>query len=184
MINPIPNFDEIEVKKDFEKLPAGGYVLKIIGITNKTEEKPFLEIVFDVAEGQYKGTFANTDIEHEYLHRTRQYYTEKSMGMFKGFLKAVDESNGTKFCEEMKTKGLEEKKLLNKLVGAVLGYKEYDTTRGTIGQRAEWSLNKSADAIRQGKFNVPELKKLAKSDNTPATIPEGFSAVTDEDLPF
>lgn len=188
MISAISNFDEIKEKGgDFEKLPAGGYVVRITKVTpdKNSNGKEFLSIVFDIAEGQYKDFFKATDDAHEFLHSGRVYYNADALGMFKGFLKAIDDSNNTTFAADMKVKGLDETKLVGKVVGGIVGYEEYNSTRGDVKQRANWKFTKSAKAIREGKFNVPELKKLEpKAGAVQPTIPEGFEALNDADCPF
>lgn len=176
MINPISNWDEIK-SGGFERLPAGGYVAVIKNVEAKgTEEKPFLEITFDIARGQYKDFYKDEDADHAYTHQFRQYFSEKALGAFKGFLKDVDEANGTAFNEAMKTSGLDENKLCGKLIGIVVGYEEYEKTNGSVGLRS--SINtKSVKAIEDGKFTTPELKKLpaSNSDMPPAgAVMEGF----------
>jgi len=178
-------FNNVEASTgSFESLPAGGYVAKILKVVNHNEEKPFLEVVFDIAEGEYAGYF-NSDFgtKNEWAHSFRSYYSEAALGMFKGFIESIDKSNKTNFSESIE-KGFNEQSLVGKLVGIIVGYEEYKTNRGEIGQRMRVKGTRSADTIRQNKFRVPELKKLEASIETTAATPTGFTPLKDEDCPF
>ena len=98
-----------------------------------------------------------------------------------GFLKAVDDSNGTNFVEKAE-KGFPEQQLVGKGVGILLGYEEYVNYRGEIRERSRVAATRSVDAIRSGDYKVPELKKIVPAADVPATAPEGFTA--DDELPF
>lgn len=178
---------------DFQRLPAGGYIAKIQAVTD-LPDKEYLRITFDIAEGEFKGFYANTDADHEYLHQFISSYKEKAMGMFKGFLKNVDASNNTSF-ETQAEKGFDERQLVGKLVGIILGYEEYENNRGDVATRARINT-RAVEIIRAGRFNVPELKKLVNGSGKPAattapaaatgpgtSLPE-FQQITDDDIPF
>ena len=183
------------------KLPAGGYVCKVIGVKyTKGEEgkSDFIEIQFEIAEGEYKGFFqkqyeANTNEDKKYKGRTKIYiptddgsekdgWTKKT---FAGWTNAFEESNEGYLWD------WDEKKWKNKLIGIVFG--ETGTVisgRDVVYTEARFAV--SAEKIRSG--NYPAAKFKAKngypsdggsassgSDNNGfLNIPEG--AV--EDLPF
>ena len=178
---------------DFQRLPAGGYIVKIQAVED-VPAKEYLRITFDIVEGEFKGFYANTDADHEYLHQFISSYKEKAMGMFKGFLKNVDTSNNTSF-EAQAEKGFDERQLVGKLVGIILGYEEYENNRGDVATRARINT-RAVEVIRAGRFNVPELKKLVNGSGKPAAttapaaatgpgtaLPE-FQQITDDDIPF
>lgn len=183
------------------KLPAAGYVCKVIGVKyTKGEEgkSDFIEIQFEIAEGEYKGFFqkqyeANTNEDKKYKGRTKIYiptddgsekdgWTKKT---FAGWTNAFEESNEGYLWD------WDEKKWKNKLIGIVFG--ETGTVingRDVVYTEARFAV--SAERIRSG--NYPAAKFKAKngypseggsassgSDNNGfLNIPEG--AV--EDLPF
>lgn len=183
------------------KLSAGGYVCKVIGVKyTKGEEgkSDFIEIQFEIAEGEYKGFFqkqyeANTNEDKKYKGRTKIYiptddgsekdgWTKKT---FAGWTNAFEESNEGYLWD------WDEKKWKNKLIGIVFG--ETGTVisgRDVVYTEARFAV--SAEKIRSG--NYPAAKFKAKngypseggsassgSDNNGfLNIPEG--AV--EDLPF
>jgi len=183
------------------KLPAGGYVCKVIGVKyTKGEEgkSDFIEIQFEIAEGEYKGFFqkqyeANTNEDKKYKGRTKIYiptddgsekdgWTKKT---FAGWTNAFEESNEGYLWD------WDEKKWKNKLIGIVFG--ETGTVingRDVVYTEARFAV--SAEKIRSGNYPAAKFKAKngypseggsasAGSDNNGfLNIPEG--AV--EDLPF
>ena len=170
---------------DFQRLPAGGYIAKITAVKD-VDDKSYLRLTFDIAEGEKRGFYANTDADHEYTHQFIRSYKETALGMFKGFLKAVDNSNGTNF-EPQAEKGFAEQQLVGKIVGILVGYEEYVSDRGDIRERMRVNT-RSAETIRSGNFTVPELKKLQTgsggSGEAPVSPVAGFEGITDADIPF
>lgn len=174
-------YDEAEAMGgDFERLPAGGYICRIESAED-VANKEYLSLIFDIAEGPKKGFYSDEwGKAHPYAHRFIMSYKEKALGMFKARLQAIDASNGTKFVQEA-VKGLDEKKLVGKLVGMIIGYEEYVNDRGETRERSYVKTACSVDRIREGDFKVPELKKLQPKAEDPR---DGFTPISDEDLPF
>ena len=174
-------YDDTEVTGvDFERLPAGGYVAKITEVKDETK-KEYLSIVYDIEEGEKRGFYSDEwGKEHPYAHRFVASYKQTSLGLFKARLKAIDDSNGTNFVQQAVT-GLDEQKLVGKLVGLIIGYEEYENDRGEVRERTNVKAVCSVDRIRRGDFTVPELKKLAPKAEAPVA---GFEAINSEDLPF
>lgn len=175
-MNPIENYDKVTASGDFERLPAGGYVIKI----TECEERPtaeYLAITYDIAEGPYKDHFKDTDAEHVFSHQFIRSYKEKALIMFKAFTNALEASNaGYKW-------DWNEKALKGKLLGVLIGEEEYENNRGEVKIGMKVRAIRSVDTIRRGDFKVPELKKLKTDQTTPAAPPTGFSPLG-EDLPF
>lgn len=156
----ISGYDKIQESGSFKKLPVGGYVVKILDATD-VPEKEYLRISFDVAEGEYKGFFAE-----EYKNDTRdgkkwpnagtfiRSYKSKALPMLKGFTTAVEKSNKGYSWD------FDEKTLKNKVVGLVLGEEEFVNSSGKVRTRTYVSAVRSVDTIKKGEFTVPELKKL------------------------
>lgn len=172
------NWDEVKAAGDFEKLAAGGYVIRITDVEDNAE-KEYLTITYDIAEGEEKGRFGGEwGAEHPYAHRFIRSYKNAAVGMFKAFINAVEASN-----EGFEYK-FKESALIGKILGVVIGYEEYNTTSGTIGQRTYIRTVKSADDIRAGKFVVPDLKRMkAETPEAAAPVP-GFAELNSDDLPF
>lgn len=172
---------EASTGTDFVRLPAGGYVCTIKKVTDHREgEKPYLEIVYDIREGQYTDYYADEwGQANEWAHSNRHYYSPAAMGMFKGFLQAVDKSNNTNFAE-MADQDWDEQRLLGKAIGYTIGEEEYEGNDGSIKTRLKVRKTKSIQEIREGRYKFPELKKLDKDE--PEYIPS--TPTGEDDLPF
>ena len=176
----------------FKKLPAGGYICKITDVKDcpagfnpdKPESGDYLRIYFDIADGEYKG-FYSDDFGAKYpdIHSFIRSYKPKALGMFKGFLQAVDDSNGTALAGKAGG-GLDEKQLIGKLVGLVLGYEEYVANMGEIREKIVVTENRSVAAIKSGDFKVPELKRVKDPVANAGAAPSGFTEINDDDIPF
>lgn len=180
-------YNDVAASSDsFDRLPAGGYVCKIIAVEDVTA-KDYLNIIYDIAEGDYKGFYGDEwGKDHPFAHRFFMSYKESALGMFKGRLRAIDESNGTEFAKEA-VAGLKEQQLVGKMVGLVIGYEEYDSDRGDTRTRNYVKSVLSVDKIRSGDFKVPELKRLEGAAAPAITehageAPAGFS--WGDDVPF
>lgn len=200
----ISGYDKIQEGGSFKKLPVGGYVVKILDATD-VPEKEYLRISFDVAEGEYKGFFAE-----EYKNDTRdgkkwpnagtfiRSYKEKALPMLKGFTVAVEKSNKGYSWD------FDEKTLKNKVVGLVLGEEEFVNSSGKVRTRTYVSAVRSVDTIKKGEFTVPELKKIdatkvpsnqtkqetfvdpfaAQSNDTTSNSFDNDSTLVDDSLPW
>lgn len=170
-----------------EKLPVGGYVLKIMDAEEVSNDKgSALKISFDIAEGERKDFF-----RMDYLS---QQEPKKWRGTRWLTIPADDADDGKKdyfanqmACIEASNPGFvfdfDEKALKGKLVGAVFGEKEYDY-KGYHGFSVTCRGFRTADAIREGRFKVPQPLMLEKGNGG---TPDGFfpaNDVDDSDLPF
>lgn len=168
-----------------EKLPVGGYVLKILNAEEVTFQNggTGLKISFDIAEGEYKDFYK------------RNYAAQQEPKKWKGNrqlgVPSDSDEDGRKdyfanqmACIEASNPGYEwdwdETKLKGKLVGAVFGEKEYDYN-GSNGFFTTCRGFRTVDAIRAGKFKVPAPILLQR------TATEGFAPAADaddSDIPF
>lgn len=162
----INNWENIKENSGFEKLPVGGYIIKILNVQD-VAEKEYLKVSFDIADGEYKGFFkkqydndTRTDKKWPNAGSFVRSYKATAESMFKGFVNAVENSNkGFKF-------NFDEKKLVGKQVGIVVGMEQYLNQKGQVRERTYVSAVRSVDTIKKGDFKVPELKML---DATKAT---------------
>lgn len=166
---------------DFERLPVGGYVCKITEVKDVTASD-YLQVIYDIAEGDYKGFYSNDWGEkHPWAHSVVFSYKETALGMFKGRLKAIDASNGTDFMTQA-VNGFDEKQLVGKLVGLIIGEEEYESDRGEVRTSMKVRSVVPVDKIRSGDFKVPELKRLEKAAAPAADPMAGFTPAPD--FPF
>jgi len=163
---------------DYERIPAGGYICRIT-VAQDVPDKEYLHIEFDISEGDYRAYFGEAYLRSGFwFGKLIRSYKESAIGFFKGFIKAVEESNaGYKW-------DWNEKSLLNKQVGMVLGYEEYESKSGEIKERVYVAQVRPVDAIKKGNFRVPELKKMKKNTTPNSDIPQGFTEASNTPLPF
>ncbi len=154
---------------DNQRIVPGGYVCRIEDVQDNPD-KEYLYIEFDVAEGEFKGYYSQLASSFGFWGgRFYRSYKERALGMFKSFILSVEESNpGYKFDDD-------ESSLIGKMVGIVLQEEEYIGNDGNKKTRLIVNKTKTIDQIREGKFRIPETKKMA--------IPETMEEVA-EDCPF
>lgn len=170
----IENWDNIKENTGYQRLPAGGYIVKILNATD-FPDKEYLKISFDIEVGDHKGFFGE-----QFKNDTREgkkwpnagtfirSYKDSATAMFKGFTNAVENSNkGYKF-------DFDESKLKNKLVGVILADEEFQNQKGQVRTRTYVSAVRSVDTIKKGEFTVPELKKLDATKTTTVKPQEAF----------
>lgn len=172
-------YANVEVQDgEFKQMVAGGYVVRITEVEDN-QEKEYLKVVYDIADGAFKGFYSDDYYtDKDYAHRMFRSYKESARGMFKQFYTAVEKSNaGYTF------KG-DENTLVGKLVGIVLSEEEYESNNGDIKTKLVVKYVKTVEDIRKGNYTVPSCKKLPQtvaSDTGFMKIPDG---VEDEGLPF
>ena len=168
------NLEKIQESGSFEKLPVGGYIIKILAVDD-VPEKEYLKIFFDINDGGKKGFFQkafeeDTRAEKKWPNAGSfiRSYKEKALPMFKGFTNAIENSNkGYKW-------NFDEKSLVNKVVGVVIGEEQYLNQKGQVRTRTYVSAVRSVDTIKKGEFTVPELKKLDATKVSNAAKQETF----------
>ena len=177
------NWGAVEEAKDFERLGSGGYVCKIVSITDNPQ-KEYLKVVMDVAEGDFKDYGANGEKRNNndwsYIRMYRSY-KESAYGMFKAFLSALEKSNPNFKANEFDG---DENKLVGLFLGVVLGFEEYLKKDGTLNVRTYVKTLTTPEKIRNHDYKVPDLKKLNPATMMPAPASVPASMPEDDDLPF
>lgn len=192
MIKQFNDYATVQAYSDFPTLPKGGYVLKVMGVSQKTNSMgAYLQIGMDVAEGEYKDFFTK-----QYTNDSR---SEKKWGCnfllsipkddgsekdgwtkraFKTFTTALEESNnGYHFdWDENKFKGL--------LIGGLFNEREYEKNDGSIGKSVNLAKVCAAEKIRTGDYKLPEDKLLNKAAATDASGFVNVDPSITEELPF
>lgn len=193
-------FDRNNTYKDAERLPIGGYALKIMDAKEVANDwGNTLVISFDIAEGEFKDFFANNyksqsgeDKKWKGTYRLREPRDDGSKEdewttmRFNTFVVNVETSNQGYHWD------WDEKKLKGKLIGGLFNNKEYDFN-GRHGFYTNCHSLVPVEKIRSGKFEIPAdtlLKRPEPSTGYPAgAIPgdDGFMNIPDgidEQLPF
>lgn len=170
-----------EVQDEIRNPVPGGYAAKITRVEDN-EEKEYLRIEWEFAEGEFKGV--NQEVYDAFGFWPLAFicsYKQKALRFFKGFKTAVEESNRNYSFDCSNPSGL-----VGKYVGVVLGEEEYLTKKNEVKTRLYVAEKRSGKAIREGDYKIPELKKLAPG-SAPAAVPASNFAVLDDDdaeLPF
>lgn len=171
------NWDTVNEATEFKRPGPGGYIVRIKAVED-VEEKEYLKIEYDIADGEFKGYYQD-------LYKSRGFwggsfirsYKEKALPFFKAFKTSVEVSNpGFVFKNDPLT-------LVGKFLGIVLGEEEYESNSGEIKKRLYVAQCRSGQTIRDGDFEVPELKRLAKKSDSL----DSFTDITgneDIELPF
>lgn len=182
------NWDEIQDAQEFDNPAPGAYIAKICQVQD-VEEKEYIKIAWDFAEGEYmdsnRETYARAGFWPTVLMRS---YKPKALPFFKAFKTSVEESNPGYRFDESHLEMLKGKKF-----GVVLGEEEYRKNDGSTGTRLYVASARSVQAIRDGDFKVP-AKKLLSSPASPQSYAAptgttqgfgGFSVLDDDsELPF
>ena len=182
---------EASIGGDYKKLPAGGY---IIGITDVRDmpAKEYLQVVFDIVEGPYRGFYSDTwGAAHPYAHSMYKSYKPENMKYFKGFIACIDKSNGTNFGALYSgQEAVNERLLIGKRLGVIIGYEEYVNDQGEVRERSYVVQNRSIDGlekclrdVRDGKEKIPEVKPL-KFETPSAEPAPAFKDLKTDDIPF
>ena len=181
----IDNWENIQESTSFKRLPVGGYQAKILNVEDHPD-KEYLKIYFDITSGDEKGYFkkaydadARKDKKWPNAGSFIRSYKDSAASMFKGFTVAVEKSNKGYVWN------FDEKSLVGKTVGLVVGEEEYQNQKGAIRVRNYVAAVRSIDVIKSGEFETPELKKLDLSKlNTATTTTQTTTAQTSFVDPF
>ena len=185
-------FNGFEAKKSGgsrEKLPAGGYVAKILNAEEVNYDwGSVLLISFDIVDGEYKDFFKtdykNQDSEDKKWRGTYRLRIPKDDGTeqdgwtkrsFGNAIWAIEASNPGYHWD------WNEATLKNKSVGVLYRNREWEMN-GNTGWTTECCALTSVDDIRQNKFKMPKDKALKERPVNSTFTP--LDEADDGDLPF
>lgn len=186
--------------KEFEPLPIGGYVMKILlaEVKENANGYKWIEIQHDVAEGEYAGYYQNQyknstldNVKFKGKHiigipqEGHQYY-DSQFNNFWRHIYAIEDSNiGFVFDIE------DLNKLIDKKVGAVFFEKEweFDNKKGFSVQCHHYE---EIVKIKEGNFKQPETKYLNNKNNgwtlahkgNSQVDGNGYVSIDGDDIPF
>lgn len=188
MLNKPKSWENVQAITESRKLPAGGYIVKIIAAKVKTYEyegRSFdkLEVALDINEGEYKG-FYQEDFD------AQQQEDKKWKGVKRFNVPTDDGSKADNFSQRVlkgATDALEdsnpgyhwdwdETKLKGKLVGCLFRMEEW-SMNGKKGWKAQPFKFVPLENIKTGNFKVPKFKPHKDFPNdTPDNYQEGVGA--------
>lgn len=201
-MNKPKNYDKAQKYTQSERLPAGGYELRIENVKLDSfkgqdgQEYENLIIAFDVCSGEYTGFYRKQyDSQSGEDKKWKGTYrcpvpaedAEESdwrLRRFKTVIASIEESNpGYHFDWNEKT-------LVKKIVGGLFCNAEWEMN-GRSGWYTKCQSLVDVERIRSGNFKIPEdqlLEKKAEAPTPPVkTDADGFMAIPeglDEELPF
>lgn len=180
-MNPIKNIAEVKESGNSERLAPGGYICKYTKVTD-VADKQYLSMEYDIAEGPFAGYYKSLEESFGFWGgRCIRSYKEKALPMFKRMCSAVTKSNPG-FLFDGNTNA-DEKTIEGKLVGLVLGEEEYIGNDGSVKTRLYVAREVDVDNIRNNKFKVPELKKIAVIPSAPSDF-MSIPSDADDTVPF
>ena len=173
----IEGFDLISEAGEAKKLPAGPQICKIIEVID-IPDKEYLDVYFDVSEGEYKGYFTTLfGITNKNYGRITRSYKTNALPFFKAFTTAVEKSNpGYKW-------DWNEKGLAGKTCVVVFRDEEFEVD-GEVKVRAVPDEFRSLDALKTGKIQTKPMKKLERTASVESTVPPAPVELKDDELPF
>jgi len=184
-----------EMSGGFSDVEPGAYVLVITKCEAHPDEEYF-EIAWDVAEGERKGAYANS----QYPPTTRIYWREKAMGFLKHRLHVIaDWNEGFRSTVAFETDQWQQ--FVGKRFGAVVRQRLYTAgpnskQPGADRHSLEVALWLDPEDFRAGKFDPKLLEPNDQRTNKGAQAPQehvvppayaqqqASVAVYDEDVPF
>lgn len=178
------NLENVQEAGNYNRLPAGGYVCKYTNVED-VEKKEYLYMEYDIAHGEYKDYYKSlSEVMNFWGGRVYRSYKDAALPMFKRMCSAVSKSNPGFVFDGGKVNS-NEKTLIGKYVGLILGEEEYVGNDGNKKTRLYVHSECDINDIKAGNFKIPELKKL--KENQKASVDTGFinvSSGTKEEIPF
>ena len=179
----IENYETVQASTgEFNRPKAGGYICQIIDVEdvpmNAQGKGDYLRIEYDIAEGEFKGYYKEQFDKWggNWNASFIRSYKEKALGMLKHFTNCIEQSNA----------GYEwdwnEKGLVGKFVGLVLGEEEYENSNHEIKTKLVVKDIKTVEDVRNGNFKIHAPKKLTVT--TPANNFIPAEPVDNSDLPW
>jgi hypothetical protein len=168
----IQNYDKVTEAGEFKQLKPGIYPLVITDVKDNAE-KEYLEIYYEIADGENKGYFAAAkEALGKDISKECRSYKESALPFFKAFIVAVEKSNqGYSFV-----KTWDESTLKGKYVIGVFGEEEYLDNDHNLKVICALQEFRSIPAFKEGKLKVPELKKLPE-DQRPKEVVAGTAPI-------
>ena len=161
--------------RDAKSLPAGGYVCSVWSVTD-VPDKEYLRIEFDIVEGEYKNYGVEMMERYGFNPlKVVRSYKKSAVGFFKHFISTVEKSNPGYHWD------WDERTLVGKKFGAVLGLEQYVKKNGDISTRIYLDRETPVDDIRRNDFRIPPLKTLPGHEPSPAPQKDR-SAMTDAEI--
>ena len=178
----VNNFDE---GSDREQLQPGAYICEITSAKD-VEDKGYIRIEFDIAEGEHKGYFKRLCDRANFWggNVNLSYNAKNDTRSFKLPCKVINACNPG-YTFNPYGGNSDEKTLIGKKIGVILHEEEYKSNRdGSIRTSMKtfpWALI-TLDKVKSGDFNKKLLDKVPYVDNEPAA--SSFLDIPEAETPF
>lgn len=176
------DFSNVKEAGMFSRPEDGAFICKITGVKNNDVES-YLEIEYDIDEGEFKGYYTNMrERGFEWAGTYRKYYTEKAAPFWNRFCHRVSSCNGNYVFDGNKINS-DEQTLIGKRIGLVFQKELYSGNDGSDKTRFNVYSEFSTDDIdKQKKPPVKDSRRnyVPASEFKPIEVEVGI----DEELPF
>ena len=184
------------IQGEFIKLPAGGYVCRIIFAEFQKSKAGNLMLVLslDIADGEFAGYFKNATDSATKFNKNKTWdnsgiyrqllfdnSNQRISSFFKGLISCIENSNDN---FKINLTNFEPSSLLGKFCGFVFANEEYQKRDGSIGEHSVIKFPKTVSDIRSGHFKIPNTKKFEKPTVPISKDDFDGTPVPDDDLPF
>lgn len=174
------NLSNVSAAGDYAKPVPGGYVMRIEAVTNNRKYER-LEMCLDFVDGELAGYNKQFKDKFDWWpSRCNKSYTARALPYMRAFVETLIECNAdTTGLVIGDFEDIDETKMVGKLIGVVVGEREYDGNDGLRKTALDWYNAKftTIECIRSGQYTIPE-KRIA--DQTPQAMVVDMSA---EDQP-
>lgn len=176
------DMENVKAAGDFSRPEAGAYICKICKVED-CEDREYLKIFYDIAEGEFAGYYSEMRENHPdwlWAGAYARSYKTTALGMFKRFCNAVSKSNGN-YVFDAGAVNSDETTLIGKKVGILFQEEEYYGNDGNIRKRL--IVNREFEVGKLAEQKTPEPKKLPelqKQEFKPLDVADGV----DEEVPF
>ena len=149
-MNKPTGYDDAEAKKsgDFPRVPAGGYIAKIMTEEERLSQKgnPMLVLGIDIADGEFAGHYTKLSekIGKPCYPQIFQLTEGNNLPYFKGLIKDIEDSNsGSKY-------DFKDNQLLRRVIGVNLREEEYENDKGELKSVLKVAQTHPVSDIRNG----------------------------------
>lgn len=165
---------------DIKSLPAGVYVIKIVDAIDNPE-KEYVEVIYDIAEGEYKGFYDDDwGKKSPWAHHFYMSYKDSALKFLKGRLETIQDSNNGFDAFAAWDSG-RPSLFTDCIVGAIIREEEYENKdTGEIKTRLALDGLYKVQDVRDGKVN-PKPKKLL--DGSDASEKKKSTTTTEKEKP-
>lgn len=198
------NFDKVVASNGggSSMLEPGGYVAKIVRVKDHTNEnKPYLEFVYDIWNGETKSFLFTQDLKdttNDWRHSFRIYFSKDNnygVQRYKALTEAVEntaQGKGAKaFVYEDKDDA--EQTLVGKLLGVVIRHRSYVNSEGKVKTAVDVNAFIPGKDAAEGNFDAKYAEPFeadgvaearANAANAVIDAPAPAVELADEDIPF